>query len=379
MPSTFPLITLKIPPWFLGLARKATLTCGGLLLATAAAWAFGALWFDFPFPRLRQVVAVLFAMGIIASLLLVRPRWRKISVVSGLVLFVAGWWMTLTARNDRDWMPDVAETPWAEVEGDLITLHNVRNCDYRSETDYTVHWTTRTVRLSRLTGVDVAITFWGSPWMAHPIISFQFADAPPLAFSIETRKESGESYSAIGGLYRQFELIYVAAEERDVVALRTNQRIGEDVYLYRTTLTASAARGRFMEYIQSINQLHQKARWYNALTSNCTTAIRTQHPVTDRMPWDWRLLANGKMDELFYDLGVINTGGLPFEELKQRARINEAARAAGPSEDFPVRIREGRPGFPSPAPLSNDAPSPKEQGPTASGAGSSKPPLENIP
>ena len=146
----------------------------------------------------------------------------------------------------------MAQEPWAEINGDEVTLHNVRNCDYRTETDYTPRWETRTVRLSQLTGIDLAINYWGSPWMAHPIASFQFADAPPLCFSIETRKEIGESYSAIGGLYRQFELIYIVADERDVIRVRTNFRHGEDVYLYRTTGAAG-------ESARAVHGIHRRA------------------------------------------------------------------------------------------------------------------------
>jgi Domain of unknown function (DUF4105) len=140
-----------------------------------------------------------------------------------------------------------AQEAWAEVKGDEVTLHNVRNCDYRKDTDYTPRWETRTVRLSQLTGLDLAINYWGSPWMAHPIASFQFANAPPLCFSIEIRRKIGENYSAIGGFFRQYELIYIVAGERDVIRVRTNFRRGEDVYLYRTTASPEKARERFMD------------------------------------------------------------------------------------------------------------------------------------
>jgi hypothetical protein len=134
---------------------------------------------------------------------------------------VLAWWLTLKPSNDGNWQPDVAQLAWADIEGDQFTFHNVRNCDYRTDTDYTPHWETRTVRLSQITGIDLAIDYWGSPWIAHPIVSFQFADTPPLCFSIETRKTVGQSYSAIGGLYRQYTLIYLVADERDVIRLRT--------------------------------------------------------------------------------------------------------------------------------------------------------------
>jgi hypothetical protein len=308
----------------------------------AIAWAFGAVWFDAPFGSANKVAAGLLAVGFAVMLACVRPFWRKIAAVTLLFGVVLAWWLTLSPTNDSDWQPDVAKEAWADIQGDEVTLHNVRNCDYLTETDYTPHWETRTVRISQIMGVDVAINYWGSPWIAHPIASFQFADAPPLCFSIETRKKLGQTYSTIGGLYRQFELIYIAADERDVIRLRTNYR-KEDVYLYRTTISPARARERFFEYIHSLNALRDKPRWYNAITTNCTTSIRTQHPPKERVPWDWRLLLNGKGDELMYERHVIVTGGLPFAELKARSLIDTRARAANDSPDFSQLIREGLP------------------------------------
>jgi hypothetical protein len=254
----------------------------------------------------------------------------------------------LPARHDRPWQPDVAQMAWAEIKGDEVTLHNVRNCDYRTETDYTPRWEKRVVRLSQLKGLDLAINYWGSPYMAHPIASFQFADAPPVCFSIETRKEVGESYSAIGGLYRQFELIYIAADERDVVRVRTNFRKGEDVYLYRLNTTPEKVRERFLEYLTALNHLREHAHWYNAVTTNCTTTIRTQRAAATRAPWDWRMLVNGFGDEMLYERGGLATGGLGFADLKKQAIINPAAKEANDAPDFSRRIRAGRAGFDAP-------------------------------
>jgi hypothetical protein len=248
----------------------------------------------------------------------------------------------LKPSNDRAWQPDVAQTAWAEINGDEVTIHNVRNCDYRTQTDFTPHWETRTVRLSQITGMDVAINYWGSPWIAHPIVSFQFSDGLPLCFSIETRKTIGQQYSTLEGFYRQYTLIYVVADERDCIRLRTNYR-REDVYLYHTLASPAQARQRFREYINTLNALHENPRWYNAVTSNCTTSIRAQRAVKLRAPWDWRILLNGKADEMLYQDHAIATGGLPFAELKQRSLINERARAADQDPDFSRIIREGLP------------------------------------
>ena len=313
-----------------------------LAVIIAAAWAFGAVWFDAPFGNANKVVAGLLAVVFAIALAFVRPFWRKIGAVALLFGVVLAWWLTLSPTNDSDWQPDVAQKAWADIQGDEVTLHNVRNCDYRTETDYTPHWDTRTVRISQITGIDLAIDYWGSPWIAHPIVSFQFADAPPLCFSIETRKKLGQTYSTIGGLYRQFELIYIVADERDVIRLRTNYR-KEDIYLYRTTVPQNRARERFLEYVRSLNALRAQPRWYNAVTTNCTTSIRSQHPSKERIPWDWRILLNGKGDELLYRDGGLVTGGLPFAELKARSLIDTRARAANDSLDFSKLIREGLP------------------------------------
>ncbi len=316
-----------------------------LVLLVAIAWTFGALWFDFPDPHLRAPLAYGFVVFAAVALIFVQPRWHARVALMLVIGLVAAWWLGLQPSNERNWQPDVAQQPWAEVNGDVVVLHNIRNCDYRTELDYTPRWETRTLRLSQLTGIDIAMGYWGSEWMAHPILSFQFADALPVAMSIETRKETGEPHSSLRGLYRQYELICLAADERDVLRVRSNYRDGETLFLYRTTVPPDEARLRFLEYLNTMNAMRDQARWYNVLSTNCTTAIRAQHDVTQRIPFDWRMLLNGRMDELLSELGVISTDGLPFPELKERALVNPAGRAADQSPDFSKLIREGRPGF----------------------------------
>jgi hypothetical protein len=323
--------------------RGGAWTVGWLAAFACSLWAFGALHYDFPV--LRAVVPWAFAVVLLAAIILVRGAWRTLGATFLGFALVLAWWLTLEPTNDGEWLPDVAQLARAEINGDEVTLHNVRNCDYHTESDYTPRWETRTVRLSQITGIDLAINYWGSPWIAHPIMSFQFADAPPVCFSIETRKKTGQTYSAIGGLYRQFELIYIVADERDVIRVRTNYRHGEDIYLYRTTTTPEQARERFREYLRSLNELRDHPRWYNAITTNCTTSIRHQHPAAERIPWDWRILLNGKGDELMFERNTIATGGLSFPELRGRALIDSAAKAADQSFDFSRRIRGDRAGF----------------------------------
>ena len=304
-----------------------------------AAWTEAAIYFDSPWSSWRRFWAATAALAFVAAVVLVPGGWHKLAAVSGGFLGVLAWWLTLQPSNTRDWQPNVARTAWAEIEGDLVTLHNVRNCDYRTNTDYTPRWETRTVRLSQITGIDLATAYWGSPWITHIILSFQFVDALPLCFSIETRMEVGETYSALAGFFRLYELIYVVADERDVLRVRTNFRRNEDVYLYRTAATPAHARTYFLEYLVTLNRLHERPRWYHAVAANCLTSIRGQNNPKHRVKWDWRLLVNGQVDQLLFARHNLVTDGLAFPELKTRAHINPAAHAAGDSPEFSRLIR----------------------------------------
>jgi hypothetical protein len=312
--------------------------------ALAALWAAGALYFDLPAPpAFRVVAAIVWLLGVIIASFLIRPtRWARVGV--GFVfLGIMGWWLTISPRQDRDWKPEVAVLAHADIDGDSVTIYNVRNFAYRIETDFTPSYETRTYDLTQLRGLDLFLNYWGSPLIAHPILSFDFGDQGRICFSIETRPERGEAYSPIRGFYRQFELIYIAADERDVIRLRTNFRKGEDVYLYHLALPLEQVRGRFLEYVRRINELNARPEWYNAVTTNCTTSIRSQHDAKDRVPWDWRILANGKADEMLYEVGVVDRS-VPFADLKRRAHINDRTKVAADALDFSAIIRAGIPG-----------------------------------
>jgi hypothetical protein len=314
-----------------------------LLAVLLTAWAVAALYFDLiPGSNLKIVLASVYAIGMLAALLFFRRGGIgiEICVVSFALVFI--WWLTLKPSNNRAWQPDVAQTAWAEINGDRVTIHNVRNCDYRTEGDYTPHWETRSFDLSQLRGMDIFLTYWGSPWIAHPIVSFQFGDNDYVAMSIETRKEVGEVYSALRGFFRYYELIYTVSDERDVVRLRTNYRKGEETYFFHTRATPEHARETFLNYVKKINRIHDRPEWYNALTNNCTTNIAA---LAGESEWDWRVLLNGRADQMLYERGDLATANLSFARLKEQAHINAAARGANDATDFSRRIREGRAGF----------------------------------
>jgi hypothetical protein len=327
--------------------RTVTLIVSSLIILPLALWSVAALYFDFPNSKLRLPLIAVYVLAVAGAWILTR-RFSG-ALVAALVGFLAVflWWRTLSPAQAANWAPDNEQTAWAEVDGDRVTIHNFRNCDYRTETDYTCSWETRTFHLSGLKHLDIAITWWGSPWVAHPILSFDFGDEWHAAMSIETRDLVGQTYSAVRGFFRQYALTYIAADERDVIRLRTNYRKDEEVYLFRVNATPEQARGLFLQYLDRLNQLHARPEWYNALTNNCTTNITVSAAASrDQKPkWDWRMLLNGKGDEMMYDKGHLVSDGLPLPELKARAHINEAARAANNDPDFSAKIRKGRPGF----------------------------------
>lgn len=323
--------------------RNVLIAIGWAILGVTTLWSFAALYFDVRIAWLRLPLAILFGLGIIAGVVLVRSS-RKTGVPLVGFVVVLLWWLTLQPSNDRDWLPDLAVLPYADIKGNEVLIHNVRNCDYRSETDFDVRYYDRSYDLDALRTADLYLVTWGSPDIAHTMVSFGFTNGDYVCFSIETRKEKGEEYSAVKGFFRQFELTYVVADERDVVRLRTNYRQGEEACVYRLTVGAEQARQLFLDYLRRVNQLHERPEWYNALTDNCTTAIRTQRAASDRAPWNWRMLLNGHLDELLYERGTIVTN-LPFAELKKLSNINARAHAADQAADFSQQIRSGLPGM----------------------------------
>ncbi|HEY2386342.1 MAG TPA: DUF4105 domain-containing protein [Candidatus Binatia bacterium] len=313
----------------------------GLGMLCLLAWGALALVYAGPRPPwLAQALAAGWVVGGLGALLAVRPRRRGLVAFALLTALLFAWWSSLRPRNDRVWLPDVAQLPTVEIHGDVLTFHNVRNFDYRSETDYTPRWETRTYDLARLQGLDLFMSYWSGPTIAHTIMSWDFNDGQHLAISIETRKEVGEEYDAIAGFFRQYELYYVVADERDVIRLRTNYR-HETVHLYQLRTPIERARKLLLNYIDSINGLVKQPEWYNAATTNCTTTIRTHvNAIGVVMPWDRRLLINGDLDELLYEQGAID-GSRPLAEVRAASIIDARAQAADQDPAFSARIREG--------------------------------------
>jgi len=334
------------PNW-LRVLRTVGSTIVWIALAMLILWATAAIYFDFRIASLRIPLALIYLSGIVAIFVQLKgSRWA--AILCFLSFFcVLQWWLGLKPSNDGNWKSNVDRTAWAEFAGDRVTIHNLRNCDYHTETDYQNCWGDRTVYLSQIRAADLFLTNWGIPFASHAIVSFQFGDNEHVAFSIEARYKNGQTYSTIRGCFRQYGLIFVTADERDLIRLRTNFRKDEEVYMYRLQETPEVARAMFLSYIAYLNKLKDHPDWYNEVTRNCTTAIHGQlaADAESTQPWNYQILLNGTLDKLLYDRGRLVTGGLTFPELKQREHINAAARAANASTDFSTLIRVGRTGF----------------------------------
>ena len=318
-----------------------------IAMAIVLAWSVAAVWIDGP--TSRPLAAALCALIVVASLIalvLIRPWWRAAAAAAVPFVIVIAWWLSLTPSNTGAWQPDVAHLPSASIQGNLVTIDNVRNFSYPSPTAVVERWEKRTYDLGQIVGFDMFLSTWGAPGIAHTISSWEFADGQHLAISIETRKVKGQDYSALLGFFRQYALYYVVADERDVIGVRAGPR-GEDLHLYRIRGTPALARSLLLNYLDEVNDLARTPRWYNALTHNCTTEIRHHvQQVAPGNPFNWRILANGYLDELGYQRRQINTS-MPFAELRQRSDITARAKTAGDRADFSMVIRESLPERPA--------------------------------
>ena len=324
-----------------------------LVLLLAGAWAVLALWYQLPVSEAgRRLAGALWCIGTFAALV---PVWRgrpgPALLGWGLAFAILlGWWIRIAPSDSRDWADDVSRHLQARVEGDIVTLDNVRNFDWHRDGEPTIRWETRRYDLRRLYSVDLGLSYWMGPAIAHTLVSFGFVDeagrTEQLAFSVEIRKERHESFSAVAGFFKRFELALVAADERDVLRVRTNVR-DEDVYLYRVALPPEAARSLFLAYLDQAAALARRPRFYDTLTANCTTIVfEMAQRIVGGLPMDWRLLASGYLPEYLARIDGL-AAKQDLASLRAAGRITERAKRADDDPRFAERIRAGVPGMPA--------------------------------
>jgi uncharacterized protein DUF4105 len=318
-----------------------------LIIVPLTSWSALAIWFRLPAPEaLRAAAAILFCiLGLATLVALFMRRSRGLIALAVFAVAFAGlvaWWSTIKPPLNGDWAPDVARQTTGSIEGDILTLSDVRDFDWRTDNDFTEKWSKRAYDLSKLKTLDLFLAYWGGPEMAHVIMSFGFEDGDYLAWSVEVRREKGGEFSPIADAFKNHTLVYLATTERDTVRLRTNIR-GEDVRLYRLSTPPDQARALLTEYVVESTELAQQPKWYNSITANCATVVfKLARAAGSTLPFDWRLVVNGFLPGYLYDHGAVVTT-MPLSELMERARVSPQAKAADQSPDFSRLIRVGVP------------------------------------
>ena len=325
----------------LRIARILSSSVQALLIAIVTAWASLALWYRLPAQELIRgliaSVAILVGVGTIIALYsrFRRPAFACFIAAFGAILI---WWVTIRPKDHANWAPDVARQVTGELDGDMLTLTNMRDFEWRSDGNFTERWTTRTYDLNKLRTLDLFVSYWAGPEIAHTIMSFGFEGDDYLAWSIEVRRLKGGEYSPIADLFKNSSLVIIAADERDVIRLRTNIR-HEDVQLYRLRAPPQKARLLLLEYVADANRLAKSPRFYNSITTNCTTTIvKMMRAVGDTMPFNWRFIVNGYLPDYAYQRGALDTR-TPLPVLKALAHIDKSAGMADSSPDFSRLIR----------------------------------------
>jgi len=265
------------------------------------------------------------------------------SLVATLVLAAISGCAAIAPPSDSSitsWSPDQARMPSADFDGDTVTVHNVRNCSYKSTEDYNVDWQDRQFDLSKIRSVDfIVVPFQEFGAVAHTFLSFGFEDDEYLAISVEVRRKHGEEFSVVKGLLSEFDLMYVVGDEKDLIGLRTNFR-KEDVYVYRSIANREQARELFVGMLDRANKLARQPERYNLIVNNCTTNVRRHinQLAPEKVPYSYQVILPGYSDKLAYDLGLIETNG-NFDQTREAARVNKVAYIYRDSPDFSSQIR----------------------------------------
>ena len=323
-----------------------------LFVIVSSIWLCLALWIHQPFGKIFTYLAIalwLTLAGSITGIYFVQAIFkRKTDVLIYLICFSIGviCFLAMPPRNDRDWNPEVARILDYQKDGDIVTLHNVRNFNWRAEDDYDIHWDTRQYDLSKLENLDVVLSYWAGNKIAHTLVSFGFSDGRHLSFSLEIRKEKTEEFSTIGGFFRQYELALVAADEKDIIYTRSNIR-DERVYLYPVKISKPALQKLFVSYLKKGKALQQQPRWYNTVFSNCTTIIFDMVNAIHPLPADYRLIVSGMLPDYLYDIHALDQH-YTLASWYQMAFINPKvkgfeARTNQSSALYSALIRQGLP------------------------------------
>ncbi len=262
-------------------------------------------------------------------------------IIAGLLLAYGLFLLFTNPSNDRDWVKDMKVLSGATIAGDQVTLDNVRNNIYRSTTDFDVKYYQGKYDVKKLKKVYLVTDPFGK-LASHTMLSFEFSNNQRVVMSVEIRKEVGEVFENIKGLFRGYELYYVWADEKDVIKLRTNYRL-DSVYMYELDMAEENVQKLFIEAMRRTNQLKETPEFYNLLVNNCTTNIAKMLQVVYDKPIivDWRYLAPAYAEGLSMKYGLIK--GSSIEEVRLNHNISPDALKCGDCADYSQSIRKSIP------------------------------------
>lgn len=315
-----------------------------LLVIAMTVWGSFALYYQLSESRILNAVVIglwiLIAIAVLCTVWFTGfHQFRKTLIVLFAVAFALLflWWHSIEPSLTRDWAPEVAHTVTADISGNTVRLNNIRDFAWRTEEDFTENWKSADYNLDDIKTVDLFLSYWAGPAIAHTLVSFGFADGRHVVFSAEIRKKRQQKFSEIGGFFKQFELAMIAAEESDIVYLRTNVR-GERVYRYPVDIEPEQAQQLFRLYTDTANDLSKKAAFYNTITANCTTVVFDMARILDpSIVLDYRVLLSGYLPEYMFDKGLIITNDSDAQTMRLQADIS--AQAKGSREGYSQRIR----------------------------------------
>ncbi len=327
--------------------RKAAGIAGKLLFRATCVvlwlWCIGAICYShLDGMALRAGLCALFALAFPVAWFLAKNRTLVAISFFVVAVVIVGLWQLKKPSNERLWSPDMALLPYGEFEGDLVHLYNIRHCTYQTTEKFTVKYSDRTFNLDELRTAYFMVEPIGKTFdgLAHTLVTFGFENNQYVAISVELRREQDEHFNPIAGMYKEYELMYVIGDERDLIKLRTNFR-KDVVYLYPITAPLEILRTLFVDMIERTNLLHDRPEFYHTFLSSCTTNIvdHVNRMVPGQVPFSYKILLPGYSGRLAYDLDLIETD-IPFQELQQRYRIDQRARAIGDDPRFSILIRK---------------------------------------
>jgi hypothetical protein len=263
-----------------------------------------------------------------------------------LILLWLGYrYFVLQPSNERDWEYGMDVLPHITIEGDVVHVQHVRDYRWPADGPPSSDYVDRTYdvrRLERVWFIEEPFTmtlFPGFKGVAHTYFVFDFQDQPPVAVSVESRRERGEQYDALRGMINEYELIYIWGMEQDLTGRRA---VLEKNQLYMYPLVGSMDSGRrlFLNLADASRELETRPRFYNTLTSNCTNELAkaANQAQPGAIPPHFALIAPGYSDGFLYDLGFIPNDA-PLETVRQRYAITDAVTALVDQPDFSRLLR----------------------------------------